>query len=119
VYKRLSEQYTTPSAKTIAELARKALSAGVYTNLITYMETMREIAKLQQEVGKELEGQVEPKLLEEYRLSVGDLAVLVEKVLGDGTVGWDEVVSVVEAQGRVCDIVKQMLPLSSDPIMCR
>jgi parallel beta-helix repeat protein len=105
VYKHLNEQYKTRSAEEITVLAQKALETGAHTNLIQYMETMQEITKLQQEVGKELDGQIAPKLLEEYQRTIEDLTMLIKKAFDDGIISWNETVSVVETQNHVCDIV--------------
>ena len=109
VYKRLSEQYTTPSANTIAELAKKALATGAYTNLITYVETMKGIAPLQQKVGKELEEQVSPKLLQKYQSAAESLNVLIKKALDDGIISWDEAAAVAVQQLNICKVVEEIL----------
>jgi hypothetical protein len=73
------------------------------------MKTIQEIAPLQQAVGKELEGQGEPKFLENYQRTIENLTMLIKKALDDGSIRWDEAVSIVEAQGRACDLVMPML----------
>ena len=96
-------------------LAKESISVEAYARPWDYLETMKSIAKLEYQVSEELEGQIQPSILNKYKETVKTLIDSINDISNTPNqhsfhnILWDEVERVAELQLQICEIVIQML----------
>ncbi|MCX6666002.1 MAG: C25 family cysteine peptidase [Euryarchaeota archaeon] len=112
IYKKLGDQYKVPTAKKVVQIASDGLTKGVYTDPVVFMRTLKTVAKLEVDVGRELKGQVQPALLQKYQDIVKQLITEIDGIMNNqhsSDIPWDDANKIAAIQMQICDIVLQML----------
>ncbi|MCX6666596.1 MAG: right-handed parallel beta-helix repeat-containing protein, partial [Euryarchaeota archaeon] len=111
VYKELGVQYKVPSAKKVVQIASDGLAAGVYIDPVVFMRTLKTVAKLEGDVGGELNGQVHNELLQRYQDIVKQLITEIDGIMNNQhsiEITWDDAAAVAELQLKVCAVITSM-----------
>ncbi len=115
VYTKLGQQHHTSSAQKVVHTATIALRKCVYIEPVAYLKFMVSIADHELQVGKELDGQIPPVLLERYTARVQKMREMIDHLLNlfsPQEICWKDAHIVGELQLEICDIVKIIkLPL--------